>query len=189
MGDSSPAITVLLERWRAGDSGAVHELTPLVYDQLRRIAARHLTGERPDLTLCATEVVHEAYQKLAAAGVDWQDRAHFYAVASRQMRQVLVDHARTRNRQKRGGEWQRVTMTGNDPGTGDETADILAVQQALDKLAAFDPRKAEIIDLMVFGGLTAAEAADVMGISEPTLFRDWKVARAWLQQELRSARP
>jgi RNA polymerase sigma-70 factor, ECF subfamily len=189
MSDSTPAITVLLGRWSAGDAGAVNELTPLVYDQLRRIAARHLSGERPDLTLCATEVVHEAYQKLAAAGVNWQDRAHFYAVASRQMRQVLVDHARTRNRQKRGGDWRRVTMTGNDPGVETETVDILAVQQALEKLASFDPRKAEIIDLIVFGGLSAGEAAVVLGISVPTLFRDWKVARAWLQQELRPVQP
>lgn len=183
------AITMLLERWRGGDAEAFNELTPLVYDQLRRIAARHLAGERRDLTLCATEVVHEAYQKLAAGGVDWQDRAHFYAVASRQMRQVLVDHARARNRQKRGGEWQRVTLSGRDPGGEAISAGILAVQQALDKLESFDPRKARIVDLLVFGGLTSAEAAGVLGISEPTLFRDWKVARAWLQRELGPGTP
>jgi RNA polymerase sigma-70 factor, ECF subfamily len=189
MSADSSAITVLLERWRGGDAQAINDLTPLVYDQLRRIAARHLAGERRDLTLCATEVVHEAYQKLAGAGVDWQDRAHFYAVASRQMRQVLVDHARTRNRQKRGGEWQRVSLSGRDPGREAISADILAVQQALEKLESFDPRKAQIVDLLVFGGLTASEAAGVLGISEPTLFRDWKVARAWLQQELGSIAP
>jgi RNA polymerase sigma factor (TIGR02999 family) len=185
MPDELPAITLLLERWREGDPTAIHDLTPLVYDHLKRIAARHLRGERTDLTLCATEVVHEAYQRLAGAGVDWQDRGHFYAVASRQMRQVLVDHARSRGRDKRGGDWQRVTLSGNDPGSAGSTADILAVQQALERLEAFDPRKARIVDLMVFGGLTAAESAAVLGISEPTLYRDWKVARAWLQQELR----
>ena len=189
MPDGLPAITVLLERWREGDPNAIHDLTPLVSDQLRRIAARHLRGERSDLTLCATEVVHEAYQKLAGAGVEWQDRAHFYAVASRQMRQVLVDHARSRNRDKRGGGWQQVSLSAHDAAVAAPVADILAVQQALERLESFDPRKAKIVDLMVIGGLTAAETAQILDISEPTLFRDWKVARAWLQQELRSQQP
>lgn len=187
MSVNQPAITALLERWREGDPHAIEDLTPLVYDELRRIAARHLAGERSNITLCATEVVHEAYQKLSGAGVDWKDRAHFYAIASRLMRQVLVDHARTRNRQKRGGEWQRVTLTGRDSAAMDATIDILAIQEALEQLASFDPRKAEIVDLMIFGGLTAAETAGVLGISEPTVFRDWRVARAWLQQALKSA--
>jgi len=181
-----PAITALLGRWREGDPRAFDDLTPLVYDDLRRIPPPHLAGERADITLCATEVVHEAYQKLAVAGVSWKDRGHFYAIASRLMRQVLVDHARSRKRQKRGGAWQRVTLSGKDAATDESTADILTVHDALEKLASFDSRKAQIVDLMVFGGLTAGEVADALGVSEPTVFRDWRVARAWLQQALKA---
>lgn len=176
-------------KWRGGDDDALAALTPLVYDNLRRIAAHHLARERSGFTLCATEVVHEAYQRLAGADVSWQDRAHFLSIASRQMRQVLVDYARTKGRQKRGGDdWQRVTL-GEVGASGDaEQADILSIQEALERLAAFDPRKAEIVDLMVFGGLKGKDIAEVVGISEQTVWREWRMARAWLHNELKPAR-
>ena len=190
MSDLSPSVTVLLVRWREGDRAALDALTPLVYDNLRRIAARHLARERSGFTLCATEVVHEAYEKLAGADIPWQDRAHFLAIASRQMRQVLVDYARTRGRQKRGGnEWQRVTFAGVEEAAKEEQVDILSIQDALERLASFDPRKADIIDMMVFGGLKGKEVADVMSIPEHTVWREWRMARAWLHHELKSAPP
>lgn len=181
-------ITALLVRWREGDDGALNALTPLVYDNLRHIAARYLTRERDGFTLCATEVVHEAYQRLAGADVAWQDRAHFLAIASRQMRQVLVDYARNKGRRKRGGdEWQRVTLNDAE-GADPQQVDILSIQEALERLAAFDARKAEIVDLMVFGGLKGKDVADTLGISEHTVWREWRMARAWLYQELKSTR-
>lgn len=185
--EPATTITALLVRARDGDRAALDILTPIVYDQLRQIAARHVAGERPGFSLCATEVVHEAYQKLAGADVNWQNRSHFLAVASRQMRQVLVDHARGKGRQKRGGDgWQRVTL--NEVGGADEQqVDIIAIEVALDKLAGFDPRKAELVDMMVFGGLTGKDISEVLGIPEPTVWREWRVARAWLANELKSA--
>ena len=141
MGETEPdsPLTVLLIRWRDGDQDALRQLTPLVYDNLRNIAARHLARERDGFTLQATEVVHEAYQRLLGANVDWQDRAHFMAIASRQMRQVLVDYAQTKGRQKRGGaDWQRVTLTEGGEAPGSEQVDIIAIQVVLDKLEAFD---------------------------------------------------
>jgi len=186
--DDSSIITALLVRWRQGDANALDALTPLVYNNLRNIAARHLSRERAGVTLCATEVVHEAYRKLASAEVSWQDRAHFLAIASRQMRQVLVDYARTRGRRKRGGDdWQRVTLSEVSEGADDHTVDILSVQEALERLAALDERKAEIVDLIVFGGLKGKDVAEVTGIPEHTVWREWRMARAWLHNELKSA--
>lgn len=188
MSEPESPVTVLLIRWRDGDEAALNELTPLVYDNLRRIAARHLAGERAGFTLCATEVVHEAYQRLLGANVAWQDRAHFMAIASRQMRQVLVDYARTKGRQKRGGDdWQRVTLTERGEAAGGEQIDILAIQDVLEKLAAFDQRKAQLVDLMVFGGLKGNEVAELLGIPEHTVWREWRLARAWLHHELKAA--
>jgi RNA polymerase sigma factor (TIGR02999 family) len=182
------SVSALLIRWREGDADALNALTPLVYAQLRQMARRHLAGERPDFSLCATELVHEAYRKLVGASVPWEDRAHFLAIASRQMRQVLVDHARTRRRQKRGGgEWERVTLTESVKPADGPAIDILMVQDALDRLESLDPRKAQIVDLLVFGGVTAEEAAACLGVSEPTVRRDWKMARAWLHNELKPA--
>src|ERR1700735_38549 len=158
MADPDSPITALLVRWRDGDQEALNALTGLVYDNLRRIAARHLARERSGFTLCATEVVHEAYQRLASAEISWQDRAHFLAVASRQMRQLLVDRARTRGREKRGGEGgRRVTRAEGGQAAGAEPVDILIVQEALERLASFDQRKADLVDLMVFGGLTGKD--------------------------------
>ncbi len=190
MAELDSPITALLVRWRDGDQQALNSLTGLVYDNLRRIAARHLSRERAGFTLSATEVVHEAYQRLAGAEISWQDRAHFLSVASRQMRQLLVDYARTRGRQKRGGEgWRRVTMAEVGRAMGSEPVDILIIEEALERLASFDPRKANIVDLMVFGGLTGKDVSEVMNISEQTLWREWRMAKAWLHQELKSLAP
>lgn len=132
-------------------------------------------------------MVHEAYQKLAETDLALQDRAHFLAIASRQMRQVLVDYARTKQRQKRGGDgWQRVTLSEIGEAANSEQVDILSIQEAMERLTAFDPRKAEIVDLMVFGGVKGKDIADLLGIPEHTVWREWRMARAWLHHELKS---
>jgi RNA polymerase sigma factor (TIGR02999 family) len=190
MAQPDSPITALLVRWQDGDQEALNSLTALVYDNLRRIAGRHLARERPGFTLCATEVVHEAYQRLAGAAISLQDRAHFLSVASRQMRQVLVDYARNRGRLKRGGEgWQRVTLSEVGESADSDPVDVLSIQEALERLAGFDPRKAGIVDLMVFGGLTGKDVAELMNIPEPTVWREWRMAKAWLHQELKSISP
>lgn len=183
---SDASITELLVRWREGEDKARDDLIPLVYDKLRQIAAGYLSGERYAHTLTPTAVVNEAYLRLANNHIAWKDRTHFIGIAARLMRQVLVDYARSRRASKRGGEWQRVTLQAGDSAAESTAADIVAIDLALEKLAAFDRRKAHLVDLMIFGGLTAAEAAQALGISEATLFREWKLARAWLQRELTS---
>jgi RNA polymerase sigma factor (TIGR02999 family) len=183
MGSSEGAVTVLLKKARTGDLGASQELIPLVYDQLRRLAQSYLAHERGN-TLPATALVHEAYLRLAGAEVDWQDRVHFFAVAARQMRYILVDRAKARRRIKRGGgdpvELESVTLA-----TPELSVDILAVDTALTRLAEFDGRKAEIVELFYFGGMTAEEIAAALGVSVATVNRDLKMARAWLHAELR----
>ena len=188
MTEPDSPITSLLVRWRAGDNDALNQLTPLVYQNLRHIAARYLSRERKDFTLCATEVVHEAYQKLALSHLPLEDRAHFLAIASRQMRQVLVDHARTKGRLKRGGDdWQRVTLTNIGEAASSEQVDILAIQEALERLTALDRRQAEIVDLMVFGGLKGKDIAELLSVPEHVVWREWRMARAWLHHELKSS--
>ncbi len=180
-------ITVLLARWREGDASALEELTPLVYDNLRRLAAHYMAGEKPGHTLTATAVVHEAYLRLLGTSAAFHDRAHFLATAARQMRRVLVDHARQRGRRKRGGEeWRRVTLTTAIESPDGGFADILAVQEALERLEQFDPRKVQVIDLLVFGGLTVEETAEALKISPATVDREWRMGRAWLRHELKS---
>ncbi len=179
-------ITVLLARWRSGDSSALDELTPLVYDNLRRLASHYLASEKPGHTLSPTAVVHEAYLRLLGVETPYNDRAHFLAMAARQMRRVLVDHARQRGRGKRGGDWQRITLTTSIPEPDPQLADILSVQQALERLESFDPRKVEIVDLLVFGGLTVDETAASLQVSPATVDREWRMARAWLRHELRN---
>jgi RNA polymerase sigma factor (TIGR02999 family) len=183
------AVTVLLARWRDGDPRALEELTPLVYEQLRQIASRQLAGEREGHTLSATAVVHEAYLRLLGDDTPWRNRAHFLAVAAREMKRVLIDHARTKKRQKRGGAWRRVTLDGQEAAGAEDAVDILAVAEALDELAKLDPRKAELVDLMMFGGLTAAEAGEALKISEATVHREWRMARAWLRHALKPKTP
>lgn len=182
---SEATITQLLGQWRAGNEAALEELTPLVYDSLRQIASRHMAKENVSHTLSPTAVVHEAYLRLQNYQSGINDRSHFMAIAAREMRRVLVDHARRRDTQKRGGnDWQRVTLAEDGAAEQGEAVNIIAVDEAMNKLAAMDDRKARVVELLAFGGLTAAEAAIELGISEATVNREWRFARAFLQREL-----
>lgn len=179
------AITELLRRSRQGDKEAFDRLVPFVHQQLQALASACLRPH-PRQTLRTTELVNEAYLRLADANVDWADRAHFFGVAARAMRQILVDHARSRKSKKRGGGAPRVTLNEAAVAAPERSVDVLAIDEALSQLERLDPRKSQLIELIYFGGLTASEAARALGISEPTLFRDLKLAKAWLQQRLRS---
>jgi RNA polymerase sigma factor (TIGR02999 family) len=186
-------ITVLLRAWRAGDPSALDRLTPLVYGELRRVAYKFMQQERRDHTLQPTGLVNEAYLRLVdIRAVDWQDRAHFMAVAAQTMRRVLVDAARARAAEKRGGDMERVDpgASGFDldgiaaPGT-DRAVEVCALDDLLDALARLDPRRAKVIELRFFGGLTVEETAEFLQISPQSVMRDWRLARAWLMRELR----
>lgn len=177
-------VTQLLHRWRDGDPEALEELTPLLYDELRRLASGQLWGERRNHTLQATEVVHEAFVRLVGSDVAWQDRAHFLAVAARTMRRLLIDHARGRAREKRGGDLARVTLQPNDAVIQPAGEEILALDNALSALAAHDERAASIVELRHFGGLTHDEVAEVLGVSLSTVKRDLRMATAWLRREM-----
>ena len=177
-------VTKLLHRWREGDSDALDELAPVLYDELRRLASGQLARERRNHTLQATEVVHEAFVRLIGTDVPWHDRAHFLAVAARTMRRLLVDHARARGREKRGGDLARVTLQPSDAASEPRSAEILTLDDALSKLAEQDERAASVIELHHFGGLTYDEAAEVLGVSTATVKRDLRLARAWLRREM-----
>jgi RNA polymerase sigma factor (TIGR02999 family) len=174
-------VTRLLVELRDGDEAALERLMPLIYDELRVIARRRLAGDR-NATIEATALVHEAYVKLAAGpALDWQNRAHFYAIAARAMRQVLVDHARKRRTDKRGGEWVRTTFT-EGLGSGELTSDeLIALDDALEKL---DPRQRAVVEYKFFGGMPEREIAEVLGVSPKSVQRDWIKARAWLYATL-----
>lgn len=183
MGSAAP-ITALLQSWRNGDESSLERLVPLVYDDLRRMARNHLRRERPNHTLQATALVNEVYLRLP--GVDrlnWQDRAHFFAVAARLMRRVLVDAARARKYQKRAGG-RRITLEEKLLITGEPSRDLVALDEALDALSKRDPRKGRVVELRYFGGLTLEETASVLGISSDTVARDWKVAKLRLLREI-----
>lgn len=183
-GPAGTPITMLLQRWRSGDSAAANELMPLVYAQLRGIARRQLAGERDGHTLVPTDLVHEAYLKLSAGTPpDSVDRLHFFAIAARAMRQVLVDHERHRRAAKRDGG-ERITLSSVDPPDPRQSLDLLALDQALNALEQVDARKARVIELRVFAGLDFDEVARVMDISRATLARDFRSARAWLYHAL-----
>lgn len=194
MGSPTPqhAITETLRAWRAGDPGAVDRLVPLVYDALSRMAHRQLRLEAPGHTLSTTALVHEAYLRLVdQTRVEWSDRAHFFAVAAQALRRVLVDHARRHHAVRRGGEHrQRLSLDEFDQSdaaclAAGERADILvALDDALDHLATLDGRQARVVELRFFGGLTAAETAETLGVTSRTVDRDWVKARAWLYREL-----
>jgi RNA polymerase sigma factor (TIGR02999 family) len=167
-----------------GNKQVMDQLMPLVYDQLRRLASRCLLAERPGHTLRATALVHEAYLRLAGSDGQWEDRIQFYAIAARVMRHILVDHARSHRRQKRGGGAEKVAldeaiMVGEQP-----SLDLVELDLALQKLAVLDKRKSEIIELLFFGGLTYDESAAALNISTTTLHRDLKMAKAWLYREM-----
>lgn len=177
------AITELLARVRSGDRAALDQLTPLVYDQLRRIAQGCIRGENPGHTLQATSLVHEAWLRLAGnAHPDYQDRAHFFGVAARLMRQILVDHARALKAAKRGGGKIQLDLKMDLPGDRQDLT-ILAVHEALDRLALESPRKAQFIEMRFFAGMSIEEIAECTGIPKPTVYREVRVAQAWLFRE------
>ena len=182
---SDSNVTGLLLAWRGGDSAALDQLLPVVQDELHRIAERCMRHERAGHSLQATALVNEAYLRLVdARRVQWQDRMHFLAVSARLMRRVLVDHARARLYQKRGGGAERVTLVEALGGSDERPHDVVALDDALQALTQLDERKGRVVELRFFGGLSVEETADVLGVSSETVMRDWKVARAFLLREL-----
>jgi RNA polymerase sigma-70 factor (ECF subfamily) len=182
---SAGDFTQLLLAWRDGDQEALSRLTPMVYDELHRLARHYMAQEQPGHTLQATALVNEAYLRLVdSSRVRWQGRAHFVAIAAQLMRRILVDFARSRQYQKRGGDWHRVTLEDHVAVTADPRSDLVALDEALQGLAAFDPRKAQVVEMRFFGGLTLEETAEVLKVSLDTIGRDWNAAKAWLLREL-----
>jgi RNA polymerase sigma-70 factor, ECF subfamily len=178
------SVTLLLREWGGGNKEALDELMPVVYQQLRKLASICLRSERPDHTLRATALVHEAYIRLVDAEVAWQDRVHFFAVSARLLRRILVDHAKAGKRQKRGGGAEMISLDEAVMVGPQTTGGIVALDAALQRLAALDQRKSEIIELLCFGGLTYDEAAEALKISPATVHRELKMAKAWLHREL-----
>ena len=178
-------VTQLLQAWSSGDQGALEKIVPLVYDQLHQLARHYMAGERPGHLLQTSALVNEAYLRLIDAGqVNWQNRAHFFAISAQLMRRILVEFARSRQRQKRGAgmapmPWDEALMVSREP-----SADLVALDDALKALADIDPRKCRVLGLRFFGGLSVEETAEVLDISPQSVMRDWKLARAWLVREL-----
>lgn len=181
-------VTRLIAAWRAGDEDALDRLVPLVYDELRALARHRLRAERGDHTLQATALVHEAYVRLVGADLELADRAHFFAVAARTMRRILVDHARAKGREKRGGGERPVTLP-EDVAEDAPSEELLALDEAIARLSTLSERKAQVVELHYFGGLTYPETAAALHISEATVDRDLRMAKAWLATELRGEPP
>jgi RNA polymerase sigma factor (TIGR02999 family) len=178
----------LLAAWSNGDQSARDQLIPLVYDQLRRMAHRHMAQERPGHSLQATALVNEAYLRLVdQREVRWQNRAQFFAIASQMMRHILVDYARKRHRAKRGGRAQQVSLNEAMAVTDARAADLIALDEALTSLASIDPRRSLVVELRYFGGLSVEETAEVLKVSPLTVMRDWRTAKAWLSRTLGKA--
>jgi RNA polymerase sigma factor (TIGR02999 family) len=178
-------VTQLLLAWNNGDEAALAQLVPLVETELRRLAQRYLSRERTGHSLQTADLVNEAYLRLIDwKNVEWQNRAHFFGVAAQLMRRILVDHARRRRYRKRGGETIRVSLTEAVNVTQERAVDVVALNDALEALAAFDERKSQIVELRFFGGLSEKEAAEVLKISPRTVRREWSMAQAWLYREL-----
>lgn len=188
MADSSSADTTeLLRAWADGDSHALEQLTPRVYRELRRVASRLLQNERPGYTLQSADLVHEVYLRLVnEREVEWQHRAHFFAVSATLMRRILLDRARRKAAAKRGGKPQPLDVYNTLDVAQAQAREVLALDDALNALAELDPRKARIVELRFFGGLSVKETAEVVNVSSDTVMRDWKAARAWLLTELSS---
>jgi len=185
---SAGEVTGLLRAWSDGDEAALERLVPLVEAELRRLARAYMRGERRDHTLQVTALVNEAFIRLVdARTVRWQDREHFLGIAARLMRRVLVDHARARGYQKRGGGGHRVTLDEALALAPEPSAFLLDLDRALDTLARSDPRKARVVELRFFGGLSVEETADVLHLSNDTIKRDWRLAKLWLQRAMKSA--
>jgi RNA polymerase sigma factor (TIGR02999 family) len=185
MDSQTAEVTRLLRAWSAGDHAALDQLTPLVYAELRRMAGRYMQRENPGNTLQATALVNEAFLRLVdATGVRWQDRAHFFAISAQMMRRILVDAARARGSAKRGGGAVRLDLNESIDGLREPDGRLVDLDEALEALARFDARKAKVVELRFFGGLSVEETAEVLKISPPSVMRDWKLARAWLMREL-----
>ena len=189
MPSASPEeVTRLLTEWRRGNGAALDQLTPLVYADLRRLAHHYMSGQRPDHTLQTTALVNEAYLRLAdQTNPNWQDRAHFFAVAARAMRQILVNYAKSYRAQKRGGGAQKVELDEASLVSPEQSQEIVELHEALDRLSALDSRKADVVEMKYFGGLNYDEMAEVLKISAITVRRDWEFAKAWLYTELHGA--
>jgi RNA polymerase sigma-70 factor, ECF subfamily len=180
----SETVTEILSSWREGDAAAQHRLMPVVYEELHRLAERNLRRERSDHTLQPTALVNEAYLRLVQADVEWDDRAHFYAVAARTMRRILVDYARARGRIKRGSGMDQVTLEEAIAAAPERGPDLVALDAALDRLAEQDERKARVVELHYFAGLRYDEVARVLGVSTATVDRDLRMAKAWLYSQM-----
>ena len=188
-GSEQTGITRLLIAWSDGEREALDELVPLVYDDLRRLAAGYMGRETPGHALQPTALVHEAYVRLIdQRRVQWRNRAHFFGIAANMMRRILVDDARKRRAEKRGGGAERITLTGDDIAAPEQhDIDALALHEALERLAAFDPQQERIVELRYFGGLTIEETAEVVGVSPATIVREWTIAKAWLRADMSAA--
>ncbi len=185
MAPSPHEITTLLQAWGAGDKGALDKLMPLVYPDLHRLARRHMAGERDDHTLQTTALVNEAYMRLVdSKQATVKDRAHFFAICARLMRQILVDAARSRRALKRGADFRVVELDEAMAAMAEPAVDLIALDDALNDLTAFDARKGQVVDMRIFGGLSAQETASVLQISTDTVTRDMHLATAWLRREL-----
>ncbi len=185
---NSPDITQILQEWSDGKREALNELLPLVYDELRRQASRYLRRERQDHTLQTTALINEAYLKLVdQKNVKWQNRAHFFAIAAQAMRRILVDYARAKHREKRGGDAQKISLEEITMIAVEEnkSVDLIALDEALTRLAKMDEQKSRIVELRYFSGLNVEETAEVMSISRNTVERHWTMAKAWLHRELK----
>src|SRR5439155_9542934 len=181
-------VTQLLEQWSHGENAALAELTPLVYEELRRLAHHFMEGQRPDHTLQTTALVDEAYLRLAdQTNPNWQDRAHFFAVAARAMRQILVNYAKSQRSQKRGGGALKLELDEAAIVSPEESKEIIDLHEALERLATLDSRKGRVVELKYFGGLNHDEIAEVLKVSTVTVRRDWVFAKAWLYAELHNA--
>jgi RNA polymerase sigma-70 factor (ECF subfamily) len=185
MGEPAGEVTRLLGELSRGRREVEADLIPLIYHELRRLAAAQMKRERSGHTLQPTALVHEAYLRLAGQHADWQNRAHFFAVAAQAMRRVLLDHARQHHAGKRGSQGQRITLEEGLAVTSDPLDEVLAVDECVTRLAAIDPRQARLVELRFFAGLSVEESAQALGISEITAKRDWASAKAWLSRELR----
>jgi RNA polymerase sigma factor (TIGR02999 family) len=181
-------LTGLLLEWAEGDKAALDRLTPLVYDEIRRIAHRYIQREREGHTLQTTALVHEAYVRLASQNIAWQNRSHFFAVTAQVMRRILIDHARRRQYLKHGGEAQRVPFDSLQVALMSQprAAELLALDEALAELARLDERKGAVVELRYFGGLSIEETAEVLEISPMTVRRDWRAAKAWLYRRMKA---
>ena len=189
-GKSQHDVTLLLQDWRQGDQGALERLMPLVYEELRRLAHRYMTRERAGHTLQTTALVNEAYLRLVdASQVPFQNRTHFFAISANLMRRILVDFARKRGYKKRGGDARRVEFDEAFFPSRGRASDLIALDDALNTLAQLDPRKAKVVELRYFGGLTPEETAEVLSVSPDTVFRDWRLAKVWLLRELKAGEP